>query len=333
MSVYYRAIAQTDSTRPKGALPIAGGWSWFDRVEKILRDNNNEIVSLSEVPEEVLEAISSPRAPMAGLDFTSPRIMGILNVTPDSFSDGGQFNSDGAAMSQVQAMLSGGADMIDIGGESTRPGAKTVVEDEEIQRTVPVIKALRGISEVPVSIDTRKAAVAAAALNAGADLVNDVAAMTYDPEIAEVTAKSGAPICLMHAQGNPEVMQKDPRYSNALLDVYDFLQSRMSVAVSKGIPKERIMLDPGIGFGKTLEHNLELLKGLSLFHSLGCPILLGVSRKRFIGELGNAPEAQDRMPGSVAVAMAGVSQGVQVLRVHDVPETRQALSLHMALIS
>jgi dihydropteroate synthase len=217
---------------------------------------------------------------------------------------------------------------LDIGGESTRPGAAEVPVADEIARTAPVIAALRaGGIKTAISIDTRKAAVAEAALAAGASIVNDVSAFGFDPRLKAVTAQSGAPVCLMHAQGAPQTMQDDPRYGDVLLDVYDFLAARLAEAEAAGIPRARIMVDPGIGFGKTLAHNLTLIRGLSLFHSLGCPILLGVSRKKFIGTVGAESDATRRTPGSVAVALAGVAQGAQVLRVHDVWETRQALAL------
>lgn len=333
MTAYYRPIVQTDAVRPRGALPVAGGWAWFDRAERLTRDGTRELVPVSDIPDDVAQAISAPRPDMARLSFDAPRLMGILNVTPDSFSDGGQFNDAERALAQAGRLVVDGADILDIGGESTRPGAAEVPVAEEITRTAPVIAALRASgAAVPISIDTRKAAVGQAALDAGADLVNDVAAFTFDADLAGVAAQAGAPVCLMHAQGDPQTMQKDPRYDDVLLDVYDFLKNRIAAAEAEGIPRARIMVDPGIGFGKTLDHNLTLLRGLSLFHALGCPILLGASRKRFIGTLGNAPEARDRMPGSVAVALAGVSQGAQVLRVHDVAETRQALALHRALI-
>lgn len=333
MTAYYRPIVQTDAARPRGALPVAGGWTWFDRAERLTRDGTRELVPVSDIPDDVVQAISAPRPDMARLNFDAPRLMGILNVTPDSFSDGGQFNDAERALAQARRLVADGADILDIGGESTRPGAAEVPVAEEITRTAPVIAALRANgAAVPISIDTRKAAVGQAALDAGADLINDVAAFTFDADLEGVAAQAGAPVCLMHAQGDPQTMQKDPRYDDVLLDVYDFLQSRIAATEAAGIPRARIMVDPGIGFGKTLDHNLTLLKGLSLFHALGCPILLGASRKRFIGTLGNAPEARDRMPGSVAVALAGVSQGAQVLRVHDVAETRQALALHRALI-
>ena len=333
MSVYYRPIAQIDPCRPADALPIAGGWSWFNRVERIERGRTSELLTRGEVPADVLNRISAPRAPVAGLELDQPKIMGILNVTPDSFSDGGKFLERSNGVPHALQMVADGADILDIGGESTRPGAQEVEIEEEIVRTAPVIEAIRKSSDMPVSIDTRKSVVATAAINAGATIVNDVSGFEFDPRLSEVVALSGLPVCLMHSQGDPETMQKDPRYDDVLLDVYDFLQGKVDEAVADGIPRDRIIVDPGIGFGKTLDHNIRLLRGISLFHALGCSILLGVSRKRFIGTLGNAPEADQRVSGSVAVAMAAVSQGVQILRVHDVAETRQALSLHMAVTS
>lgn len=333
MSVYYRPIAQIDPCRPADALPIAGGWSWFNRVERIERGRTSELLTLGEVPADVLNLISAPRAAVAGLELDQPKIMGILNVTPDSFSDGGKFFERSNGVPHALQMVADGADILDIGGESTRPGAQEVEIEEEIARTAPVIEAIRKSSDVPVSIDTRKSVVATTAINAGATIVNDVSGFEFDPRLSEVVASSGLPVCLMHSQGDPETMQKDPRYNDVLLDVYDFLQGKVDEAVAAGIPRDRIIVDPGIGFGKTLDHNIRLLRGISLFHALGCSILLGVSRKRFIGTLGNAPEADQRVSGSVAVAMAAVSQGVQILRVHDVAETRQALSLHMAVTS
>jgi dihydropteroate synthase len=333
MTDYFRPIASTDTFRPHNAHPIAGGWTWFTHVEVMRRNGPSERIAANELNADVLTRITAPRPDMAGLGMDRPTIMGILNVTPDSFSDGGQHNTAYKAVRQAAHMIEHGADILDIGGESTRPGAVDVEIVEEIQRTAPVIEAIRKSSSVPISIDTRKSPVAAEALKAGANLVNDVAAFSYDPDLAGVVSQTGAPVCLMHAQGDPATMQKDPQYDNVLLDVYDYLERKVSEAEAAGIPRSRIMIDPGIGFGKTLDHNLTLLKGLSLFHTIGCPILLGASRKRFIGTIGNAPDAQDRAPGSVAVALAGVSQGVQMVRVHDVKETAQALALHMAVTS
>ena len=333
MTVYYRPITQIDPCRPFDALPIAGGWTWFNTVERIERGQKSELISISKVPDDVINRISSDRTPVARLSLEQPKIMGILNVTPDSFSDGGKFNKHSSGVAHALRMADEGADILDIGGESTRPGAQEVAIQDEIARTAPVIEAIRKSSKVPISIDTRKSAVALAAIKAGANIVNDVSGFEFDPKLRNVVADSLVPVCLMHSQGDPETMQKDPRYDDVLLDVYGFLQGKVEAAVAAGIPCNRIIVDPGIGFGKTQEHNLRLLRGISIFHSLGCPILLGVSRKRFIGTIGNAPEADQRITGSIAVAMAAVLQGVQVLRVHDVAETRQALSLHMAVTS
>ena len=229
-------------------------------------------------------------------------------------------------------MAAAGADILDIGGESTRPGAGVVPEPEEIARTAPLIAALRAAGQVPpVSVDTRKAGVARAALDAGAVLVNDVSALGYDSGMAALVAGRGAALCLMHAQGTPETMQAAPRYDNVLLDVYDFLEARLALAEAAGIARARILVDPGIGFGKTEAHNLALLRGLSLFHGLGCPILLGASRKRFIGSIGGAGQADARGPGTLAVTLAAVAQGVQLHRVHDVAEVAQGLRLWQAI--
>ncbi len=328
---YYRPIAMTDTARPAGALPLAGGWCWFSQVEVLRRDGRARVVAVSDLPGEVRDRLSGPRPDFGGMAMDRPRIMGILNVTPDSFSDGGRFLAPDSALAQAQAMAQG-ADVLDIGGESTRPGAAEVDPAEEVARTAPVIAALRaGGLTVPISIDTRKAVVAQAALAAGAGIVNDVAAMGFDPAMAAVVANADAPVILMHSVKTPATMQDDPRYDDVLLDVFDFLTARIAVAEAAGIPRARIMVDPGIGFGKTAAHNLTLIRGLSLFHDLGVPVLLGASRKRFIGTIGGEEQADRRMPGSVAVALAGAAQGAQVLRVHDVAETRQALRLWQAV--
>lgn len=330
--LYYRPIVQTDAARPDGALTLAGGWGWFDSVEVLSRDAPPEIIAAAHLPEDMAEVLSRPRAPVAGLGMEAPRLMGILNVTPDSFSDGGQYTDEEAALERALALAEAGAEILDIGGESTRPGAEEVDEDEEIARTAPVIAALRDAGfDLPISIDTRKAMVGDAAVEAGADMINDVSAMEFDPAMAELAAITGLPICLMHAQGTPETMQDDPRYGDVLLDVYDYLAARIEIAEAQGIPRDRIVVDPGIGFGKTLKHNLALIRGLSLFHGLGCPILLGASRKRFIGTIGGAEAAADRAPGTLAVTLAGVAQGVQIHRVHDVAELAQGLRLWRAI--
>ncbi|QHQ34293.1 dihydropteroate synthase [Algicella marina] len=331
-ALYYRPLLQAERHRSAGAIGLARGPLWFDTVEVLTRGAEPARMSASELPEDVLGRLVAPRSPIAGLDWSRPRIMGILNATPDSFSDGGRHQGN-AGIAHGLAMHVAGADIVDIGGESTRPGAAMVSEEEELDRVLPLIVALRREApELPISVDTRKANVAAATLAAGADLFNDVSALTYDAASAGIAANADKPVCLMHAQGDPATMQKDPHYDDVLLDVFDFLADRVAAAEASGIMRSQIMVDPGIGFGKTAEHNLALLRGLSLFHTLGCPILLGASRKRFIGTIGRAEDADARAPGSIAVALEGVRQGVQMLRVHDVAETVQAVRLWQALI-
>lgn len=326
---YYRPITLRAADRPDNALPLAGGWLWFSHVEVLRRDGPAQVLPLADVPAEVRDRLSAPRPAFAGVPMDRPTVMGILNVTPDSFSDGGRFTNPEAALAQARAMAAG-AEVLDIGGESTRPGAAEVSVEEEIARTAPVIAAMRGLGAV-ISVDTRKAAVAQAALAAGAGIVNDVAAMGFDADMAGVVAGAKAPVILMHSIKTPATMQDNPVYDDVVLDVFDFLAERIARAEAAGIARSRIMVDPGIGFGKTVVHNLAVLDRLSLYHDLGVPILLGVSRKRFIGTIGGEAVADRRMPGSVAVALAGVAQGAQMVRVHDVAETRQALSLWMAV--
>jgi dihydropteroate synthase len=254
--------------------------------------------------------------------------MGVLNVTPDSFSDGGAFLDPDAAVAHAQRMASDGADLIDVGGESTRPGAEPVSVDEELRRVVPVLERLGG---VPVSIDTSKAAVAGAATAAGAVLVNDVTALRGDPEMAGVVAEAGADLCLMHMLGEPRTMQDDPRYEDVVSEVKAFLEERLGFAVACGISEERVWLDPGIGFGKTVEHNLELLRRLDEIVALGRPVVVGVSRKRFIGSLTGRAEP-GRTAGGVAANVLAFLRGAHMFRVHDVAETRDALAVAAATV-
>lgn len=312
-------IAPRTGARSERALPVAGSSSvWFDPDTDLSAEDR--------------ESLSVLRAPICDLSLDRPRIIGILNVTPDSFSDGGTLKGVAGAVERAQSMAQD-ADILDIGGESTRPGADVVSVADEIARTAPVIRAIRdtGIT-TPISIDTRKAEVARAAIMAGANMVNDVSAMIYDPEMAAFVAEARVPICLMHAKGTPKTMQEGPQYNDVLAEVLDHLAERIFVAEAAGIPRARIIVDPGIGFGKTLQHNMTVLQGLAALHTLGCPILLGASRKRFIGTISGAEVASERSPGSVAVALHGVGQGVQMLRVHDTEDTKQALSLYMAIV-
>jgi dihydropteroate synthase len=278
----------------------------------------------------LVDRIAAPRPPFAGLALDRPRIMGIVNVTPDSFSDGGRFAAPEAAIAHGLALREAGADILDVGGESTRPGAAPVSVDDELKRVVPVVAGLKGCG-VPLSIDTRRAAVMAAALDVGAGIVNDVSALTHDPDALALVARRRVPVILMHMRGEPATMQVDPRYDCAPLDVFDYLEARVAACTAAGIATANIAVDPGIGFGKSVAHNLEILGRLSLFRGLGVPILLGVSRKGFIGRLSRAESADRRLPGSLAAALAGVTQGVQILRVHDVAETAQALAVWRAI--
>ncbi|MFN3823630.1 MAG: dihydropteroate synthase [Pseudorhodobacter sp.] len=331
----FRPIPQTGPARPETALTLAGGWCWFTHAEVLERGRRAVVIPVADMPEAALVRLTAPRRVpgLSGLAPGRPALVGILNVTPDSFSDGGRFLDAGAALAQAQALIDAGTDMLDIGGESTRPGSREVSATEEIARTAPVIAALRAAGvATPVSIDTRKAVVAKAALDAGAGMVNDVSALAFDAGLGALVADREVPVCLMHAQGDPATMQDDPRYDNVVLDVLDFLEDRIRLAEGLGIARDRIIVDPGIGFGKTVAHNLALIARLSAFHALGCPILLGASRKRFIGTLTGEPQADRRVPGSVAVALAGAAQGAQILRVHDMTETRQALTLWVACI-
>ncbi len=274
----------------------------------------------------VLARIGQPRTDAAGIGLDRVRLMGVVNVTPDSFSDGGPYLAKDAAIAHALRLEQEGADILDIGGESTRPWSHPVELEEECGRVLPVIAALAKRTRARLSIDTRKAEVMRRAALEGAHIINDVSALTHDPEAIEVAAGLGLPVVLMHAQGDPRTMQDAPSYDDVVLDVYDALQARIEACERAGIPRARLIVDPGIGFGKTLQHNLTLLGTLSIFHGLGCAMMLGASRKSFIGHLTGA-EALDRLPGSIATALLGAAQGVQILRVHDVAATRQALAV------
>jgi dihydropteroate synthase len=264
------------------------------------------------------------------LDFgLIPKIMGILNVTPDSFSDGGRFYSTQIAVDQALRMEDDGADIIDIGGESTRPYSEPVDADTELHRVVPVIEAIQSRIKVPLSIDTTKAAVARAAIALGAEIINDISGLESDPAMTEVAVESRAGICAMHMQGSPQTMQDNPQYENVVTEIESYLALRLTQLLAAGIDRSRICLDPGIGFGKTHEHNLELLRSAAVFHRLGCPILIGHSRKGFMAKVLNDKTA-DRTFATLGVSLALAQRGIQVLRVHDVVSTRQGLLLFEA---
>ena len=251
-------------------------------------------------------------------------IMGILNVTPDSFSDGGDFNTLETGLIQAKKMVKAGADMIDIGGQSTRPGAEVVSIDEELNRILPIIKFLRSqknvCAEIPISVDTTRAIVAEKAIEAGTNLINDISAGTYDDEMFSVVADLKVPIILMHIRGTPKTMQKLTDYQDLIGEIYQFLESRIKIAFKAGIKREKIIIDPGIGFAKNYEQNLEIIRNLSRFKSLNCPILVGLSRKSFIGQILNQPDAKQRVWGTAAGCAAAIAQYIDILRVHDVKE-------------
>ena len=318
---------------------LAGGLNWFSAVELIRveghRRTGTELLSVENIESRFDDdmagqwrALTSPRPALKLGERTvrldQPQVMGIINATPDSFSDGGSFADASAAAEGGADLAAQGAAIVDVGGESTRPGARVIWEGDEIERIVPVIRQLVA-GGAAVSADTRKADVMTAALEVGARMINDVSALTFDQRSAEIVAASGVPVVLMHHQGAPEVMQEDPRYDDVLVEIYLWLEQSIADAEAKGIARDKVLIDPGFGFGKKVAHNLELMNGLALLHSLGCPIVVGASRKRTIGALSAEAPVDKRLGGSIAFALKAVEQGVQIVRVHDVFETVQAL--------
>ena len=357
-SLYLRPIglaAVPDRSRideVRGCLPLAGSRHLdFTGVEVIERTagkgagasgvslRTTSIGELNEtdwgrnasVVSEFFNALVMPRPAIAALPMNRTYIMGIVNVTPDSFSDGGRHATTQAAIDHALRLEDAGADILDIGGESTRPGAAPVTLDEELRRVLPVIEGLRQRAGARLSIDTRTAEVMRRAAQAGVEIINDVSALSHDPASLEAAAASKLPVILMHALGDPRTMQADPTYGHVLLDVFDYLEQRIAAAEAAGIARSRLIVDPGIGFGKTVTHNLQLLGGVALFHSLGVPILIGASRKRFIGTITGIETAADRLAGSLATMLAAVAQGVQLVRVHDAAASVQALAMWQAI--
>jgi dihydropteroate synthase len=353
--VYIRPIALAESPQSEGgdAIRLGGSLVWASRFALIVRREGKVVARQRLFAPEMPAAIAALPAALAAeaqaqwadlrrvhpplpcgprvLRLDQPLVMGILNVTPDSFSDGGKFlDKPEAALEHAHAMLEAGAAIIDVGGESTRPGAAAVWEGDEERRVVPVIAALAAAGAA-ISIDSRRAAVIGAALQAGAHVVNDVSAMRHDPRTPALVAQSGAPVVLMHAPGDASDLHAEGAYHDVVLDVFDMLRAQRDAALAAGIARERIVLDPGIGFGKTLAENLSLINALPIFHALGQPILFGASRKRLIGALAGEVPAHQRMPGSVALALQAMAAGVHILRVHDVAETVQAVQVWRGL--
>ena len=336
--------------RVEGALPLAGGRLTFATCEVIVRDRGS--VVRAEAPVEhitawaetasdtarrriatLIERLTAARDDFAGRPITRPLIMGIVNITPDSFSDGGEHFGPKAAIRHAGELAAAGADILDIGGESTRPGADPVAASDELARVLPVIEALAGASAAgkpALSIDTRHADVMAAALAAGAVIVNDVTALTSDLR-SLAAARAARAVVLMHMHGEPRTMNESPVYDDVVLDVYDFLERRVDACVATGIDRHRLIVDPGIGFGKEGNQNVGILRSLALFHGIGCPIMLGVSRKGLTAAHERDFAPKERLPGSLAAALSGLDRGAQVLRVHDVAETLQAVAVWEAL--
>jgi dihydropteroate synthase len=320
------------------ALPLAGGAIAFaaaELIEGVAGSTKRRLLTAQQIVGSgdtdlgsLVARVTAPRPPFAGLSLDRPRLMGIVNVTPDSFSDGGLYDTTEGAIVHAAELAEAGADIVDVGGESTRPGSDAVAEADELARIVPVIKGLCGLRAV-LSLDTRKSAVARAAAETGASILNDVSALTHDAESLAVVAETGLSVVLMHAKGEPKTMQENPAYDDVAFEVFDYLEGRIAAALAAGIDRARIAADPGLGFGKTLAHNLALLGHTALFHGLGVPLLIGASRKRFVG-LGQGKDPRAREPGSFAAAIVAAAQGAQIFRVHDVAGTAQALAVWRA---
>jgi dihydropteroate synthase len=344
--LYLRPVQLADSpvNRAGEVVRLAGGLSWCSAFELIARQDGKRLfqrtVAVADLPDDpriaaILQRIAAPRAPLKlgerVVRLDQPQVMAILNRTPDSFSDSRALSEgvDEAAGIGID-MSAMGAALIDIGGESTRPGAAEVWEGEEIERVVPVIRKLAAAGAA-ISVDTRRASVMSAALAAGAHIVNDVAALLYDPRALEVVVAAGCPVMLMHSPEPEKGPHGGEGYGDVLLDVYDWLEKRVEAVVAAGVDRAKILVDPGIGFGKSLQDNLALMNGLALFHGLGCAIVLGASRKRMIGALSNEAPTEQRLGGSLALALKGADAGAQLIRVHDVFETVQALKVWRGL--
>ena len=339
----YELAADDESARAFAGLPLSNTGLNFTIVEVAHRTGHTAQRRLFDLNElfqrdwpyalelgSLVERLTQPRPRFAGLTLDRPRIMGIVNVTPDSFSDGGQHDTTARAIAHGLRLAAEGADILDIGGESTRPGSGPVPLTEELRRVIPVIEGLRAQTDARISVDTRKAEVMRQAALAGADILNDVSALTHDPGALDAAAATGLPVILMHAQGDPKTMNDDPQYSDLPLDVYDFLDARVQACEAAGIARAKLCVDPGIGFGKHLHHNVAMMANLAILHGLGVPILLGASRKKMIAQLCDVPDPADRVPGSLATVMVAAQQGVQLMRVHDVAATKQALSVWLA---
>ena len=314
----------------------------FDQIEIITRNSKKKIFvnqikylskSIRRKINSDLKKIKSKKKNFSNLDFRKiPNIMGVLNLTPDSFSDGGKFNSKKKGINHAIDLINSGANLIDVGGESTRPGSKVIKENLEWQRIEKILKSLIK-KKIPISLDTRKSRIMIKGIDLGVKLINDVSGLEFDSQTLSILKKFKVPFVIQHSQGTPENMQKNPRYKNELLDIYDFFEKKIKLLRSKGIKHNKIILDPGIGFGKNLKHNMNLIRNISIFHSLGFPILVGNSRKRFIKELSGKNDSKFRNGGTIASSIYLMMQGVQILRIHDVNETIQGLKIFKNIIN
>ena len=314
----------------------------FDQIEIITRNSKKKIFinQIKYLPKLIkrkinsdLKKIKSKKKNFSNLDFRKiPNIMGVLNLTPDSFSDGGKFNSKKKGINHAINLINSGANLIDVGGESTRPGSKVIKENLEWQRIEKILKSLIK-KKIPISLDTRKSRIMIKGIDLGVKLINDVSGLEFDSQTLSILKKFKVPFVIQHSQGTPENMQKNPRYKNELLDIYDFFEKKIKLLRSKGIKHNKIILDPGIGFGKNLKHNMNLIRNISIFHSLGFPILVGNSRKRFIKELSGKNDSKFRNGGTIASSIYLMMQGVQILRIHDVNETIQGLKIFKNIIN
>ena len=313
----------------------------FDHIEIITRKSKKKI-SINQIkylPNNLkkkvnldLEKIKTKKKNFSNLEFKKiPNILGVLNLTPDSFSDGGKFNTKQRGISHAFKLYNDGADLIDVGGESTRPGSKTVNKEDEWKRINEILKSI--VKKIPISLDTRKSEIMKNGIKLGVKLINDVSGLSFDPETINVLKKNKVPFVIQHTLGTPENMQKNPKYNNELLDIYDFFEEKIKLLRSKGIKHNNIILDPGIGFGKKLKHNMNLIRSVSIFHSLGFPILVGNSRKRFIKDISKKNDSFTRIGGTISSSLYLMTQGVQILRIHDVNEVMQAIKVFKEIIN
>ena len=327
--------------REKKNLPLNGNKKFsFSQVEIINKEglnfNLNDIKKLPKILNQKidndLKIIIKRNNNFSNLNFSKiPNIMGVLNLTPDSFSDGGKFNKKKAGIKHAFNLIQFGATIVDVGGESTRPGSKSISEKEEWSRIEKIVRKIS--KKIPLSLDTRKAKIMNKGIKIGIKLINDVSGLSYDSKTIDVLKKSKTPFVVQHSQGTPENMQNNPKYKNELLDIYDFFEEKIKFLRSKGIKHNNIIIDPGIGFGKNLKHNMNLIRGVSIFHTLGFPILLGLSRKKFIKDLSGKNDTKDRLGGTIASSLYSMMQGVQVLRIHDVNELTQSIKVFKQLIN